>query len=57
MVGYKLILCWEDDEADEELVQYELPVTLGEHVLDQIHFNGPAGPHKVTLTATVEALT
>lgn len=53
-MSYKLILCWDDDEEDQELCEYVIPVTLGEHVLDHIYFGGPAGAHKVTLTATVE---
>lgn len=50
---YKLILCWEDDEEDTELVQYPLPVTVGEHHIDRVMIGHRGRTLDVELTAKV----
>lgn len=54
-MGYKLILCWEDDEEDMELVQYPLPLRLGHHALDTILCGNRGRMYHVELYANVAA--
>lgn len=54
-MSYKLILTWEDDDEDMELVQYPLPMRLGHHELDTILCGNRGRAYRVTLSADVVA--